>query len=493
MKSSRVPWLTLIVVVLASGVVMAGGWQYSGVGARAKAMGGAYRGLSHDGHGAYYNPGGLAFLERNLLEVNAEFSGPRPEVTPNFQQGGFGFGYLDGQTRYPNKDNIYAMGIVSLFLRPSAQGRLVLGGAVYQAFDHNNVMNLFHLSPAYNAARTMAPDNHRSNLDVVTMQPTLAYKVNDKLGVGVGVQIHRGDVWIDQVRLLDNPYPYPASIRPYDKIPGSTSIDGYGFGVGANVGVQYKAGEKLTLGANFASGAKMTIDGESIERVYFPKNLGIASLYNDPLANQIPEQRDIYTTYRDGLEWKVASNFEMEMKLPAEFGLGFAYQANERTIIAADFAYMMWSQFDDWKIEISERKLFESNNPNASASWIGLLQDVTYPFDWDNSFRLSLGMQRTMNEKWVGRVGYMYDDTPIPDETFNSLVIDPAASHHFNLGATFKLTQFVWFDGAFEAILGGSREISELTDQNSDGYWDNFGGEWKRNSFNSTWALTYRF
>jgi hypothetical protein len=42
-------------------------------------------------------------------------------------------------------------------------------------------------------------------------------------------------------------------------------------------------------------------------------------------------------------------------------------------------------------------------------------------------------------------------------------------------------------------VVYGSRTISTLADVNNDRYWDNFGGEFKNLSFNSTWALNYRF
>lgn len=493
MRASRLPWLTLMVVVLASGVVLAGGWQYSGVGARAKAMGGAYRGLSNDGSGAYYNPGGMAFLEGSLFSGAVEFAGPRPEVTPNYNSGGYSFGHMNGETWYPVEDNVYAMGTASLFFQTEKLPKLTFGAAVYQAYDHNAVMNLFRLTPAYNDLRNIQEDNYRSNWDVMTFQPTLAYQVTEKLGIGAGLMVNRADVWVDQVRLADNPYGYPIDVRPFDKLPTMTSVDGYGYGLGGNVGVQYKATEKLSLGANLIVNEVFTVDGDAVERVFFPHNQGIANQYTDPQANEIPLQTDIRETYKNGPEWIMKSSYEVELKLPSEFGFGFAYQANEKTIVAADFNYVFWSQFENLHFKILDRNVNNSNNINASAAWRSVLSDMNVPLNWDDSFRLSVGLQRLLNERWTVRGGYMYDDTPIPDETFNQLFIDPAAKHHLNIGASFILNDRITFDGAFEAVFGGARDIGEAVDANNDGYWDNFGGEWKSNSFNSTWALNYRF
>ncbi len=493
MRISRLTTLSLMVVVLLSGVVMAGGWQYSGVGARAKAMGGAYRGLSNDGSGAYYNPGGLAFLTTNYFNVTAEFSGPRPEVTPNFNSNAYEFGYLNGQTRYPVKDNVYLMGNSALFFKHKSMEKLTFGAAVYQMYDHNAVMNLFQIAPTYNSRTQVPEDNHRSNVDVVTFQPTLSYKFSEKFGLGIGLQINRGDLWVDQVHFVDNPYGYPLNIRPYDKFPAMTSIDGFGYGLGANIGFQYKASEKVTVGANYITSSKIKIDGDAVERIYFPYNQGIANLYNDPQANSNPLQSEIRYTYFNGLEWVVKGQFDVDMKLPSEFGAGVAIQANERTIVSADFTYTMWSQFDDLAVTISERDYLKSNNPNAYDTWRSLLTGPHYTFEWDDAIRISAGLERVINDRWVARFGYMFDGSPIPDETFNALFIDTGNKHHFNVGASFVLNDRITFDGALEAVFAGSREIGEAVDTNGDGSWDNFGGEWKTKNFNSTWALNYRF
>ncbi len=493
MRFCKLSLLTPLLVVVWCGVVVAGGWQYTGVGARAKSMGNAFRAISADASNAYYNPAGLAYLETHIFSGTVELHGPRPELDPNFNSAGYNFGYLNGETRYPF-DEVYAMGTASLYFQPKGIPNLVLGGSVYQAYDHNAVWNLFSISPAYNANASIVEENHRSNFDVVTFQPTVAYKFSDdKIAVGVGVQIHRGDAWLDQVRLLDNPYQYPLDVRPMDKLPEAYSVDGYGYSVGANIGVQVKLNEKVTLGANYKSKSTMTIDGASVERIFFPLNPGIAALYNDPSVNNNPEQLEIFTTYSTGPEYVVLSDFEFDMTVPSEFGFGISLQPNPRTTLAADFSMTRWSEFEMFNIKFNNRDFANSSNPQAPQTWRNLLTDVTIPFEWDDAFRISLGGERVFNERWTGRIGYMYDDSPIPDETLNTIFIDTGSKHSFNLGATFTLNESISFEGAIEGVFSSSRDIPEVGDVDGDGYWDNFSGDWKDKSFNSSWALNYRF
>jgi long-chain fatty acid transport protein len=483
----NVPLLTAMVVVLYCGAAMAGGWQYSAVGARAKAMGGAYRALSDDWSGVYYNPAGLAFLANNVATVTAETDNPRPEVTPNFTIDGYGFGYLDGQTRYPNKDQVMLWGAGSMFVRPTSTSPLVFGMAVYQSFDNNADMDLFYLRPAYDDIVTVSPTNHNSNLDVVVFHPAVAYKLaEDRFSIGVGVPIYRGDVRLDQIRLVDNPYSYILNVRPYEKFPKLFTVDGYGYGVGVNVGLQFRPNDKFSIGASYASSAKIKMDGDSREIVYLPHNAGVVNLYNDPKANEY--EKEILTTYSGGT-FRAESTFDLDMKLPSEFGVGIAFQASEKVKLAADFDYVRWSEFQDFDIKISNRVIDRS----VYATWRTLFSDFYIPFQWDDKFRISVGGEGIINERWTVRAGYMYDQSPIPDQTFNEIFMDTGDKHHFMLGACFRLNETLSFDGAVEAVFASSRTIDVIDDVNGDGYWDNFGGTFKNKGFSSTWALNYSF
>ncbi len=493
MRLCKMSLLTPLLVVIWCGVVVAGGWQYSGVGARAKSMGNAFRAVSADPSDAYYNPAGLAFLQTNIVSGTAELNSPRPQVTPNFNAGGYDFGYLNGPTRYPF-DEVYAMGTASIYFQPQAIPNLVFGGSVYQAFDQNDTWNLFQISEAYNADRQVVAKNHRSNFDIVTFQPTVAYKfANDKAAIGVGLQIHRGDAWLDQVRLLNNPYPYPLNVRPMDKLPELYSIDGYGYSVGVNLGVQIKLSDKITVGGNYKSKSTIKIDGNGVERIIFPLNPGVAALYNDPNVNNIPSELEIYDTYSQGPEYIVLSDGKLDLTVPSEFGFGIAVQASPRTLLAADFSMTRWSEFKDFNITFNNRDFANSTAPLAPQTWTDLFSNVTVPFNWKDAVRISAGIEHVLNERWTGRIGYMYDGSAIPDNTFNTIFIDTGNKHSLNLGATFTLNESVSFEGAVEAIFAGSRTIPSVSDANGDGYWDNFSGEWKDKSFNSSWALNYRF
>ncbi|MFH2055002.1 MAG: outer membrane protein transport protein [bacterium] len=480
--------LILLVVLLCGSTVLAGGWQYSAVGARAKGLAGAYRALSDDWSGIYYNPAGLAYLNSNSWNVTAETSTPRPEVQTNFQLNGYDLGYLDGQTRYPH-DQTMLWGSSSIVVRPDVAGPFAFGGAVYQSFDHNSDMNLFYLRQAYSSEGTMPERNHLSNFDVIAFHPAIAMKFSeDRIAVGLGLPIYRGDMFIDQVRLVQNPYGYVLDVRPYEYFPKLYQIDGFGYGVGFNFGVQFRPNEKVSLGASYTSSAKIKIDGTSSEEVFLPYNRGIVNLYNDPSAKQDSLQTEIFTAFSGGT-FTSTSDFEADLKLPSEFGFGIAYQANEKWLLAADIVFTRWSEFEDLDIKISNRLMERTVYP----TWREMFSDLYIPIQWDDKMKVSLGAEGVLNNRWTVRGGYMFDQSPIPDETFSELFMDTGTKHHLTLGARMELSETIYFEGAVEGVFYAERTFNTAVDVNGDGYFDNLPGTYKNLTLSSTWAFNYRF
>jgi long-chain fatty acid transport protein len=478
----------LLVVLLCGGTILAGGWQYSAVGARAKGLAGAYRALADDWSGIYYNPAGLAYLSHNIWNVTAETSTPRPQVETNFLVNGYDVGYLDGQTRYPH-DQTMLWGAGAIAVQPGVVGPIAFGGAVYQSFDHNSDMSLFYLRDAYSTRGSMPERNHLSNFDVIAFHPAVAMKFSeDRLAVGLGLPIYRGDMFIDQIRLVDNPYDYVLDSRPYESFPKLYEVDGYGYGIGFNFGVQFRPSEKVSLGASYTSSATIALSGDSREEVFLPYNQGVVNLYNDPSAKQDSLQTEIWTAYSGG-SFMAESTFEADLILPSEFGFGVALQANEKWLLAADLVFTRWSEFEDLDIQISDRLFDRSVYP----TWQEMFADFYIPIQWEDKIKFSFGAEGELNERWTVRGGYMFDQSPIPDETFSQLFMDTGTKHHLALGARLEVNESIYFEGSVAGVFHAERTIETAVDLNDDGLYDNLPGTYKNLTLSSTWAFNYRF
>jgi long-chain fatty acid transport protein len=75
-------------------------------------------------------------------------------------------------------------------------------------------------------------------LSAIFIQPTVSYHINDKLGVGGGLVVSTGSVTLQR--------DLPVQFANWDY--ASASLSGSAFGLGYNIGVQFNATEKFSLG-----------------------------------------------------------------------------------------------------------------------------------------------------------------------------------------------------------------------------------------------------
>lgn len=102
--------------------------------------------------------------------------------------------------------------------------------------------------------------------------------------------------------------------------------------------------------------------------------------------------------------------------MPAMVGLGLAWQANARLMVAADVKALLWG---------------DSMNTVTIRGPGGLV--VPFQQDWDNQTVVSLGLAYKFSDAFTGRVGYNHGKNPIPDAYVH--VLWPAtAENHYTAG-----------------------------------------------------------
>jgi len=90
--------------------------------------------------------------------------------------------------------------------------------------------------------------------------------------------------------------------------------------------------------------------------------------------------------------------------MPATLGLGLAWQASDRLMVAADIKDVMWGS--------SMNTVSIYNNGTLAAA---------FQQDWDDQIVLALGLAYTFSDAFTGRIGYNHGKNPIPDQNVNYL------------------------------------------------------------------------
>lgn len=202
------------------------------------------------------------------------------------------------------------------------------------------------------------------------------WKVNDKLSTSLGLRAVYG------LRTLEASTT-ASQFGNMVGLNGSASIDsertGYGFGV--QLGLNYKATDKLNLALRYDSRVKMDFktDAEISPKGMDPNNIG-GSIIVDNLL-------DIYPVYDDGVKTR--------RDLPAILALGASYKVT-----------------DKWTTFIGGNYYF---NKDAKMDRIG---NDPGRYDYDNGWEISVGSEYWINDKFAWLVGANYADTGANGTTF---------------------------------------------------------------------------
>ena len=385
--------LLLIAIAISSTSLFAGGFQVNLQGQKQTGMGHTGTGLCLDNASILFNPGAVSFLD-SLRGISFGASFIIPRIT-----------YMDAQSRYiahteNNTGTPFTLYAVYKF-KKTAKWNLGLG--IYTPFG----------------SKVQWPDDWKGqalmreiDLKTIFIQPTFSYKVNDKLGIGVGFIYATGDF------SLRRAIPIQDSLGHY----GEANLKGKASGYGYNAGIYLQATKKLSIGVDYRSQVTVSVKGGSADFVVA-----------DALASYFPN-----------------TTFSTKLRLPQMTTLGFGYVVNKKLKLALDINYVGWKSYDSLVID------FKDNTAN--------LADIHSPRMYKNVFIFRVGAQYKLNEKWTIRVGTYYDMSPVKAGYLTPETPD-SDKIGVTMGASFNITKSLHIDASLLYIEGMKRTDTNIETQ----------------------------
>lgn len=329
--------LLLCVSIILPFLIIAGGFQVSMHSHKSVGMGLCGTSNTTDASSMFYNPGALSLNNQNLnvllgsslLISNTAFKGESPNLYTSVSENPLNF---------PSY----------LYISKKVSKRVTIGLAAYTPYGSSSKWD-DKWQGRYLARKT--------SLLTLFVQPTISLKINDKIGVGVGLVYAFG--MMEQSRAL----PVSSSLMA----DGSVSLKGSASSWGFNAGILYKPIPKLGIGLNYRSSVNLKINGGKAEFVVptsvaldFPKN----------------------------------NKFNTEIPLPANINLGAHYEFSDKLIIALQIDYTFWNIYDTTLIDFA-------NNTES-------LSDSKTANKYNNSFAFRAGGQYQL-KKIIVRAGGYFD------------------------------------------------------------------------------------
>jgi long-chain fatty acid transport protein len=354
----KVGILFLLAVLGSASGVFAAGLAIPEQGAAATGMAAAMTARSENLSSIFYNAAGLDYVERNEA-----FLGVTP-IRPSHTFEGIGKD-VDAKKKTFMPPQLY-------FARRMSS-RLVLGGGVYAPFG---------LGTDWGKTWDGRYTSTYAEVQAVYVNPTAAFKITDWLSVGGGFSLVYATASIEKMidaGLATQPTNPSAIANTVND--SQFSLDGEGGGTNWNLGLLLRPTSRMQVGVSYRDKTDLEFEGDA-EFTHAP-HLAAA------LSAGMPSAQTGTTT----------------LHLPSMISAGILYDLTERWDASFDVNFTKWSVYDQLIIELDKKLPTEK---------------IVAGKDWENTMTFRLGSSFDLNDLTILRGGLLYDQTPVPDETFDS-------------------------------------------------------------------------
>ena len=266
----------------------------------------------------------------------------------------------------------------------------------------------------------------KSDVRTTDINPSVSFKLSPMLSFGAGfnavyakaelgsanpsaspLQIAPGVVAL-------NPQTGEVIVAPNGQTLGSSTIKGDAWGYGWNAGVLMSFTEDSRLGLAYRSAVDIKLEGD-------------AKFANVP---QVDNFRDF------------GANAPLE--LPEIISLSYVQGLGAGLQLSADVTQTRWSNFEDLTI-------YRKDN-NAVASKVDE--------NWQDAYRYSAGLDYAMTPGLTLRMGYAYDNSPIPNER-RTLRIPTGDMRFYSMGGSYKFNDTASLDLGYSYISQAKTGIED--------------------------------
>tara|TARA_Y100000815_G_scaffold14147_1_gene12409 strand:+ start:407 stop:1660 length:1254 start_codon:yes stop_codon:yes gene_type:complete len=250
-----------------------------------------------------------------------------------------------------------------------------------------------------------------SKVQVVTLQPTLSYQINDRVSVGFGPTINQ----IKGKLTRNSPHAVAPGVGPDTNVNVRGDDIGYGF----NAGVLVDLTEQLRWGLTYHSKVDYTLEGRT--RVQGSVAPGLNGSYDASLDFTSPESIDTSITWEMDPRWT----------------------------LYAGATWTRWSRLDKIVIE----------NDGVDPAYQGRIGAIEEDMQWDDILSWAIGASYQLTPQWVLRAGFTSDPSPTND-THRTVRVPVSDRQIFSLGAGWDVTPDLTLDVAYSYLYESKGEIN---------------------------------
>lgn len=249
----------------------------------------------------------------------------------------------------------------------------------------------------------------KSEVQVVTLQPTLSYRINDRVSIGFGPTINHIE------GTLTSAVATPAGFGD-----ANVDIQGDDIGYGFNAGVLVDLSDRVALGLTYHSSVDYTLEGRTrVSDIPASPN----GKYDATLDVTTPESVDVSLTYAH----------------------------DDYLTLYAGTTWTRWSQFDQLVIENENFRTIEEE------------------LNWSDTWAFAVGASYQITPKVVLRTGLAFDRSPTTDAD-RTVRIPVGNRKILSLGAGWEANDNLTLDVAYAYLHEDKASVSYANSDTSPGY-----------------------
>lgn len=389
-------FLTLLAAALVSGSAWASGYQVVLQSNRSTAMGNMGVGLRPDPSAINFNPGALAMMRYNGVQVGANLIYAKTAFQPE----------NSGQTYHT--DNPVGTPFHFFAAFGAAESPLKFGLGVYTPYGsgvewEDKWAGRFSLTSL--------------SLRAIFIQPTVSYHIGESLSIGAGVIYSRGGVNLQrdvrEVYMHDDEYAH-------------AELDGSASGWGYNLGVFFQPSDKFSLGINYRSQVNMKVDD------------GQATFTKTPLLADEPSESNPEQPFL-----APEAKFTSELPLPDNLSMGITYYPSDKLTLGIEINRTGWGAYKSLSFQYDRPVNLDPQTKLPSSS-------TTAARNYKTSYAYRIGAEYQLAETFSLRGGAYYDQTPVQNgyltpETPDANTIGLTAGFGLNIGENFVVDASVLY------------------------------------------------
>jgi long-chain fatty acid transport protein len=348
-------------------------------GTKAMGMAGAFTAQADDPSALFHNAGGLAFFEETeyaagftwIHALEAEFEGAPPFPGSGVQE------EQNLLSEFPPH---------AYWVQPINQTwKFGLG-----------INSPFGLTTEWKNPNTFSGRflSSRAALRAIDLNPTLGWRITPNFGLGFGAVARFSDVELE--RHVPTINPFTQGVADIARLELSSDFDE---GFGWNVGILHRYNNSFSWGLSYRSKLEIDYQGEA-RLTQIPTGI---PAFDALIRTRLPFDTDLPV--------------ETAVEFPDEASLGLAFALSPNLLLETDVNWTGWSSFDQVDIDFTGNQL-----PDAR-----ILER------WDDVYNYRAGLRWTLSQRTQLRFGYVFDETPQPEEAVSPLLPD-ADRNGFTIG-----------------------------------------------------------